>query len=278
MLGKVARIVLAVALLLAAAFLATDAASKHNAWRVAAAVVVAVPGVVSLSRELGEVFGAPSSQKRDRVKRSLQSGLMRIYRDPAVSREDDITQVSFHVWVLPTWYRRLGPLLRWWRRKHRDVDTPNRLRPKLVRLAMYRFDHMPSSEIPFRSGIGLVGRCVALNKPGQVLIVRFNSNRFQQALADEEAWSASKIDINQNLARHDAQKLAETYHQVAAIAIHEHSGDPIGAITLDLPKGAKAKFKKPKQGSLDDDPLIKHLLLTAREVESDLRLRVGLQP
>ena len=123
-----------------------------------------------------------------------------------------------------------------------------------------------------------MGRCVALNKPGKVMIVRFNSKSFQQALSDDEAWKASKIDVHQNLTRGDAQALAESYQQVAAIVIREHSGDPIGCVTLELPKGANARFKKPKQGNPDDDPLLKHLLLTAHEVESDLRLRVGLQP
>jgi hypothetical protein len=276
--GKVFKLAISVLLLAAAAFLATKSAAKHDSLRVFAAVCLAVPGVVNLTSELGELFGAPSSKKRDRVKRSMQSGLMRIYRDKGFPRDDDITQVSFHVWVLPTWYRRLAPMLRWWRGWRKRDDTRRRLRPKLLRLAMFRFEHMPSSKIIFRDDVGLVGRCVALNEPGHASIVRFNSKRFQQALSSDEDWRTSKIDINQNLSRKDAQKLAGVYHQVAAMVIREHSGDPIGCVTLELPKGAEAKFKKPKKDNPDNDPLLIHLRSTALEVESDLRLKIGLQP
>lgn len=277
MLSKVFRIILCLALVGAAVFLATKAAAEHSTLRVIAAVVVTLPAGLVLWRELGEILGAPSSQKRNRVKRSLQSGLMEIYRDKAIPAEDDITQVSFHVWVLPTWYRRLGPVIKWWRRRRKHSEPRQRLRPKLVRLAMFRFDHMPSSEISFRPGIGLVGRCIALNKPKDVLVVRFNSKRFQQALGNDDAWKNSEIEIHQNLRRRDAQKLAGYYRQVAATVIREHSGDPIGCVTLELPKGAKAKFKKPKQHGPDDDPLLRQLHLTAHEVERDLWLKIGLQ-
>lgn len=136
------------------------------------------------------------------------------------------------------------------KRSVRDSRGHQRLlRPALHRLAMYRFEHQDASGIKFREGIGLIGRCIAKNEAERARVLALDRGDFRSLLSQgREAWEADRVDITQNLSYDDARRLAESYGQVAALAIRNEHGDAIGCITLDLPPNAHIDLADPVQG------------------------------
>ncbi len=251
------RLVLSAAFLAASVFLATTAAGDHTTLRIASAVLVGLPGAHAFSKNARRLFGRPSRDTRTRVKRLLQSALIEMHRDGF--DRTNIMLVSFHVWMVPAWYRTLFPF-----KLRRAIPIgekiPTRLRPSLVRLAMFRFEHQPPSGLRFRKGIGLVGRCVEIEDQ-RALIARFDSPPFRAALASDEAWSQASIEVTHGLKRPQAERLSRSYNQAAAVAIREATGEPIGCVTLELPRDGNPHFRG------QNDPLLKQLKITARQIE-----------
>ncbi len=283
--SSVAGLVFVLAWLASSVFLATGSPARHAGFRTLAALIVGLPGAVAFAWTVRAALGGPTSKTTEKVRGLLETGLDGIYRDTSLPRAD-IMRVSFHVWLLPLWYRRFGSHLG----KFIDIkgDESGRRKPKLVRLVAVRIRQKPPSGITFRNGEGLVGRCIALNKEDDLLVLRYTSKRVTEALqsTDEAAWRATDDDINLNLPLEHAKRLGIRYREAAAVVMQEPNGQPIGCITLELPpnramvrKGDKKekelRFPKASKGILDhheNDPLVKHLLDTAQVVQSYLRL------
>jgi hypothetical protein len=268
MLSIIARILASGIWVAASVFLATTAPTRHHTLRVIAAVVVGAPGAAAFAMSVARLVDKDAKDKRDRVRRSLNTGLLALHRSGAYP--DDITRVSFHVWVVPMWYRRLVPYRIRRRRKPDDRRLPERLRPRLQRLALHRFEQHEPSGVIFRKGIGLVGRCIDLNDRNQILIMRFNSAPAKRAMRDEATWANADINIHHNLKLSDARTLAQSYSQAAAIVIRERSGDAIGCVTLELPTDCKVSLGRRTRTAAGQDPLLLHLKLVAQQVENHL--------
>jgi hypothetical protein len=221
---------------------------RHNSARIAAAAVLGLPALWRLRHTVAHLFGRPPALKRTQVKRTVQASLVQMYRKQYYPATSDITSVSFHVWVVPSWYRKLPYRIR--RRVTKDRGKmPLWLRPRLKRVSMYRFEHLNSSGITFRKAIGLVGRCIAMNEGGQARILELDRGRFQAALkAGPEAWKFTDEEVSQNLTYAQAERLAESYGQVAALVIREHSGEAIGCVTLDLPPNCGFRLLRSEGG------------------------------
>jgi hypothetical protein len=217
----------------ASAFLATTQASAHPAGRIVATVILGLPGLAAFIFNTTDLLGRPLGATRRKVKRSLQSGLVQISRDGLLPG-DDVTLASFHVWLIPKWYRLLLP-----RRLRRMLDRnssrmPGWLRPHLSRYAVFRFQHLDSSGVTFRKGTGVAGRCIEENLRDRVKVVRLTSQAFRSALSTEERWDAAPSELTHGLPYQDAKSLARAYGQVAAMVMRERSGEAIGCVTLDL--------------------------------------------
>lgn len=238
------QLVLSGVWLAAATFLATDKSADHVTLRIAAAVIVGLPGAFTFAKSFGRLLGDPSEATQERVKRSLQAALVKIYRDNCYA--DDITRLSFHVWIVPVWYRRLVPYLFRKRVRPDASRVPKFLRPKLRRIAIYRFKHHARSGVTFRKGIGIVGRCIDHNVAGRLMTVALDSQSFKAAVrGGEGAWRQAPVEITQNLRLSDATRLADSYGQVATLVLREASGEAIGCITMDLPPGSKVRLTRP---------------------------------
>jgi hypothetical protein len=229
--------------LAAATFLATDKSADDPTLRIIAAVVVGLPGAFTFARSIGRLLGDPSEATKERVERSLQAALVKIYRDDCY--DDDITRLSFHVWIVPVWYRRLVPYKFRKRVKPDASRVPKLLRPRLRRLAIYRFKHHARSGVTFRKGIGVVGRCIDHNVAGRLMTVALDSNSFRAAIrGGEDAWKQAPLEITQNLGLSDATRLADSYGQVATLVLREASGEAIDCITMDLPPESKVRLAR----------------------------------
>lgn len=249
----------------ATAFLALTSTDEVPGLRVGAAVYVSLPGFFTLLQTIAQV--KPDWRTRYKAKLFLQVSLVEIARSGAYS--GDITEVGFHVWVLPSWYRLL-PLSIRRRPKPDDRRLPIWLRPRLRRLARYRFERREDSGVTFRKGVGVIGRCIDLNVTSKIHIVRLDSQEYQDALtAGPENWDSQPMDIRQRLSHSQAAILAESYGQVAAVPLrHPSKGDAIGCVTLDLPPGAQRLEDAPRGKSAD--PLLRVLQTTARNLSNML--------
>jgi hypothetical protein len=186
-----------------------------------------------------------------------------IYREDLYS--DDLTKVSFHVWIVPMWYRLLVPYQIRRKVKRDRRKMPLFLRPRLRRVATFRWEHHEPSGINFKKGVGVIGRCIDLNEKGKPFLVRMDSDTFQAALrAGKDAWRSQDIKITQNLKFKDAEALAGSYGQVAALVLRERSGEAIGCITLDLPSGAKISLRRSSNGK----QLLRKLSAAAEQCET----------
>lgn len=264
--ARLTKLLASITWLVAAGFLATSNAVDHPTLRVLAAAVVGLPGAAAFAEACVELATGSTRETRARVKRALQAALVKISRDNIY--QADVTLVSFHVWVVPMWYRRFVPYAIRRRTKSDDRKLPLWLRPHLQRLAMYRFQHHEPSGVAFRKGVGVVGRCIDQNARNHVMVVRLDNAQTKAALATDDAWHAAPVAVTQNLSRKAAQALASSYSQVAAIVIRETSGEAIGCVTLDLPAGSKIHFK-----SRPSDALLVRLRSTAEQVETHLTRR-----
>jgi hypothetical protein len=250
-------------------FLEVTTPPAHETLRVLAAVFVSIPGALALVSS-GSHFLALSESVRVRVRHTLQSAVVQLHRDGTFN--GDITKLSFHVWIVPAWYRLIPyKFRRWWTQKKR-FPVPTRLRPTLQRVATYRIDHLPHSELTFKKGIGIVGRCIELNPTG-VLQVKLDSTSFRNALREgPNSWQNQPLELTQNLEYEHARILADRYGQVAAQAIREQSGEVIGCVTVELPprgEGAFAVTLRRRSGR----PVIDALKLVTTHVENHLTSR-----
>jgi hypothetical protein len=271
MISSLIKLALTLLWLTAAVFLATTSPATHEGLRIASAVTVGIPGAYAFAYSIGETFGQGPFGTRQRVKLALQAGLICIHR--ADIYKDDVTRLSFHVWTVPLWYRRLVPYKLRRRFKEHKPYLPAPVRPPLIRFAMCQFEHRAPSNIGFRKGVGLVGRCITANKPADICVIRFDSAAMRKALkGTEEEWRKLSDGLTQNLKLRQAKKLSEKYSQAAALVITESSGEAIGCVTLGLPRGSKGRFTKPSKGYYSPkDPLVVQLRATASEVENLLR-------
>ena len=115
------------------------------------------------------------------------------------------------------------------------MEVPVWLRPRIQRVATYRIDHLPQSEVSFKKGFGVVGRCIELGPTG-VMQVKLDSPTFRNAMKlGADAWANHSVDLTQNLTYKQAETLARRYGQVAAKVIQEGSGEVIGCITVEVP-------------------------------------------
>jgi hypothetical protein len=241
--------------------------------RVVAAAVAAIPSAVALGKIAKEYVrprqGAELALQN--IQQSLVTGLLTISRNR--SFVGDATRVSFHVWLLPSWYRRSYRLWLGIRRmvKPKRVSIPTNRRPKLHKLVSRRLDQRNiSTGVTFRKGRGLVGWCVHDNRK-RVYVVRFNSNAFKAAMENRATWRAARADVQYELELWQAERLAEAYSQAAAVVLRAQNSDPIGCLTLSLPADAKTHFKRTtgNKGSTGDF-LIDVLESTAEQVENQL--------
>lgn len=274
MISSLIKLALTVLWLAAAVFLATVEPGTHEGLRIASAVGVGIPGAYAFAYSIGETFGQGPFGTRQRVRLALQAGLICIHRANIQANiyDDDVTKLSFHVWTVPLWYRRLVPYKLRRKFKEHKPYFPAVLRPPLIRFAMYQFeDHAPSN-IGFRKGVGLVGRCITANKRSDICVFRFDSATRNALKGTEDAWRKLPVGTTQRLKVRQAKKLSEKYSQAAALVITESSGEAIGCVTLGLPKDSKGRFAKPRKGYYKlDDPLLVQLRATASEVENLLR-------
>lgn len=249
----------------ASVYIVATGPEDESALRYAAAALVAAPAAATFAWGLGDLFGALPRKTRRKVKWALKSALIDLHRHGHY--RDDITRVSFHVWVLPLWYRKLPSTLRG-DSKSTGGRLSTRFRPRLKRIAMYRFEHQGPSRIKFRPGVGLVGRSIELNNRSKAQIVRFNRPDFQKALKSEGRWVDSKnVKITQNLTRDQALELSKSYSQAAAHVLQE-AGNPIGCVSMSLPPNCSAEFTDTL-----NDPLLLVLKATTESIENLLTSR-----
>jgi hypothetical protein len=259
------KIAASLVLLSAAVFLATSSSDAHHPLLVGfAAAIIAIPGMLSLYQGIDTLFTKSLEEVRNQTKRTLQTSINRIYRDG--SYPGDVTKLSFHVWSVPRWYRRVVPYSVRRKVKKDGRRMPERLRPRLQRLATFRWEHLAPSNIKLRKGVGVVGRCIDLNQRDKTILVRFDSRAFQTALRQgPEHWSQQTINITQNLSFESAEELSTKYGQVAALVLCDVSGEAIGCITIELPPGAPVSLRR-KSGH----DLMQTLYLTRENVETVL--------
>jgi hypothetical protein len=257
--------------LAAAVFLGTHTASSHDAVRIVAAVVVGVPGAAALAGNIRRNIRT-GERTKERLKHLLRAALVEIGRSGVSA--DELTKISLHVWSVPLWYRVLIP----YKVRRRIMSAKKRrllgwltAQPSLICLARYRIEHHDPTGVPFRSGVGLVGRCVDLNQSGQIHIVKLNSPIFKAAVKGDVQWQAAKETTTQNLSREAAQKLAGSYGEAAALVIRDTSGEAIGCVTLELPPDSGVHLPQPNTKSAKTHPLLKVLRSTTALVQNQLQ-------
>lgn len=214
--------------------------------RAAAAGILGLPALLALGHGFGRSLGRLSPKLRRRIKRYLQSSLVLIHR--AGYYPGDITMVSFHVWLVsPIWTTQFLSQ-RFRHRLVRDKRGKSRwFRPRLHRLAVFRFEHRGQTSITFREGIGIVGRCIAGNNEAAAMTLTLDQGTFATTLSKgREAWdSHTDLEITQQLKFHEATLLSHRYGQVAALPFSNQRGRAIGCITLELPPNAPLRLTDP---------------------------------
>ncbi len=240
------RIVAPAVLIAATVFLAATGPGHYTVLRIVCATIVALPGALSLGSTLAERLGLRREPAARTVHDILRSRVIKVGRGTHF-HDEDVSRISMHVWeVRPWWLRTLLPFgIRRWLANHLSdemVTTWGRRLTFLKRLAVYRMDPQPSSGVHFRKGKGLVGMCVEENRRGVAQFVDFESEAFQAAIANEQAWANALPTITRSLSHKDALTLAERYGQAVALVIQDESGEAIGALTMSMPKGCTVRI------------------------------------
>ena len=148
--------------------------------------------------------------------------------------------VSMHVWMVPIGYRLFFPFRfrRWARgRFSKNSSVSRSLRPRLKRLAYFRLAKHQSSGVTFRKGYGLVGQCLAINRP-KPLFVNFQNREMKRALAGgERTWAGARKKVTHGLFYGDARKIADYYDQaIACVIADSESNEALGVLTLEVAK------------------------------------------
>jgi hypothetical protein len=237
-------------------FVTSTAAGDHGVLRVVAAIAIGLPTGVEVGRRLVDRLRDASSGTRADIKRELKKSLVAISR--AKVYDGDITQLSFHVWTFPRWYRQLmnSARFRHWAEQRRAAQESNKkgpsklATPRLKRTAMYRFQRHKPSGIKFRVGQGLIGRCIDGNRKLKVMAVALDSSDFEDALESEDTWDSAEPDITYGLSLHQAEHLAESYGQVAALVLQDdgHKSDASPSSCLGIRQcGSPARIRMVSQ-------------------------------
>jgi hypothetical protein len=255
--------------LAASVVLGTGAVLHHQTLRITSAIIVGLPGALTLASNIRGLSG-PSEDTKQRLRRILQSAVVELAQHGVSA--GDLVGVGLHVWLVPPWYRFLFPFQlrrhlagapRWLRRL--------RLRPKLICVARYRVQPHDRSGLGFRKGVGLVGRCVAHNQPGQIHIVKLGTQAFRAATADEDRWRVANVTTTQNLSLKAAQSLARIYGEAAALGIKDASGDALGCVTLEFAAGSPLHLPQPNKKAAKSDIFLLQLRNTAELVQTQLQ-------
>ena len=236
-------------------------------------IVVGFPGAMALAANAKGLSG-PSSDVTARVKQLLQSAIVSLSQNSQIPAQE-LVGVSLHVWLVPPWYRRLVPYQLRRRLKGRRDGRPwprwLKRRPALLCLSRFRVQPHDRSGVTFRPGIGLVGRCVALNRPTEIHVVKLNAKKFKQAVASDEGWNKAPVTTTYHLDRKSAQMLADMYSEAAALVMRDNSGDALGCVTIELPPNSKLHIPQPNTTVAKTDPLIQQLRITTEFVQRQLR-------
>jgi hypothetical protein len=260
-------LILALFWLAAAAVLALAPDQTSTGLRVAAAVITGLPGALTAIWGFLSLIGKPPIRTRLKVKWMLKAGLIDVYHNGP--HRGDISQISFHVWIVPLFWRLFPARIR--RRSKVESRMPSFFRARLVRFTSYRLEHKEHSNISrFRLGKGLVGRCAASNEESEVHVVRFYEDEFQEAIQDEPSWNDARASITQGISRELAIELARKYSQAAAVVVQK-KGAPVGCVTVSLPPVCTVNLPEDRE-ALRDDPRVEALLTTAKLVERELAL------
>lgn len=243
--GWTSRALLALAGILyfaSAIYLGTTTAEESSTLRVLCVLIVAVPGTYALASLITAHWGDLPDITARKVKRSLQHELVQISRSG--NYPEDVTKLSFHVWILPPWFQRLT-----------SYNAPKRVRrrgqvvlakfksPHMVKLAVFRFAHQNPSGVYFRQGAGLIGHCMSENEANKIHLLALDSTEYQEAIANDDGWEAASPAIKHGLQRKHARMLADSYGQVAALVLRD-GYRAMGCITLELPPGAEVRLKE----------------------------------
>lgn len=264
---SLAILLLALLWLAAAVVLAVPSDDTSTAVRIGAALVTGLPGALVAIVSFLSLIGKPQVRTRLKIKWMLKSALIKMYR--LGQHRADFSQVSLHVWLVPTFWRVLPVRIR--RRTKVDSRIPSFFRARLVRLASYRLEHKEHANVSrFRMGYGLIGRCAATNEESEVHVVRFYEDEFQDALKDSPSWNTASPVITQGLKYDLAVELAKKYSQAAALVI-QRKGAPVGCVTLELPPQCTVNFPE-DEAELSKDPRIETLRETAVLVARELAL------
>lgn len=256
-----------------AAFLASKQASLHDQARVAAAVLVALTPLWEFLTFLLRPFRKLNDDLCADIELELQDQLLTIDSVDAYPRVADL---SFHVWVLPSWYRVMmdvKPYRHLVRRiQKRSDDQKGRAYrwadPKLRRVCRTGWQPRQSTGVKFRNGAGLIGCCIRQNLKNTMLTVALDSSKFQAALAGDDEWDVATPGTKMNLDRRSALKLSKIYGQVAGEVLQEE-GHAIGCITLDLPPNSDVRLTD-SNGKLVHEPVLAYLKIASERVERRL--------
>lgn len=257
-------------LLAAAIYLAVSGSEENSFLHYLAAIAVAIPPALQVRDVFSDRFGITSSKKAS-LNAALRTALLTVYRAPTPLTSQQLTQLGFHVWLVPKWRRLVPYAVR--RKVHyvlseqfrEDHASHHRLR----RAAVCRLDPPQGSDVPIRRGHGIVGGCLALNKHDKTDAIDWERPDRVALLSasDREDWQRSAAELNRGLKFEHAQALAASYGQAAAMVIWGDHKEPIGVVTLDLPKGVGLSLE-----DASGDVLLTHLTSLRDQLETIRRL------
>jgi hypothetical protein len=232
------RVVFGLALFASSVALAVTGLTDGGLGLWFAAAVVALAAVIQTVSALESWLGVHRNRVSEKVEAMLRIMLVDMYREDHF--DCDFPQVSVHVWEVPAWYRRIFPFgFRKWLRRLSSGDLRRRaVRPKLVRVASFRFEQQGPLDVWFKKGEGLIGTCLLANDKRQLHTADFRTPEYQAAIVDEDSWRHARRDITMDLQLEDARLLANRYGQAAALVIQTDKSEAIGCLTLEIPPEA----------------------------------------
>jgi hypothetical protein len=214
---------------------ALEAKVKLVVLTIAAAVAVAASAVLQFFSVATLLLVGDRDSLTVQLNSLLQDRLIHAYDMGLLG--SDITQISAHIWEVPSIYRRLLPIKfrRWLRRVCGTQIQKFAWRPTLQRVAAFNPRQLPSTGIRFRKGKGIIGNVLVINDSHVIQIVNFKDPVFRAVLSDSVKWEEQSIAVTRNLEHDEALKLASRYSQAMAVVIQDRrSGEAIGALTLEV--------------------------------------------
>lgn len=247
----VLRFLVAAILASSSAFLAATNTDEYEPWRLFAAIVVALPGAYIAGSGLANRL-RPSEEAKSSVALALRRAILDLGEEEIAGWRvfrDHLATMSFHVWLVPIWYRRLYGF----RQRVRSVAErtigleavdPFFPRPKLERFVVDRVEELEPSEIHFRRGKGLVGICIERNRD-RAMIVDFETSDMKAMLScSKEDWENASEDVTHRLEHEEFKRLADRYGQAMAFVLRETTtGEPVGCLTFELPPDSEIRIQ-----------------------------------